>query len=266
MFGLFRRTKMEPLDFRGRDLSPEEACGRAEGRPVLLDIPAGKIYAVGFNGGDTCNPFVLTIQSYGEGCCPHFRGSLLEDFYARWQPFAGKDPAAVEKASPWRERPVRTRDTAAGRLRRGEFRELARDLGVRADEIRGHIKGGPVTEAFGEVTFQRMARLYDSVRKTGYRPEISPAGHLRGGCFLHDGDFRVFVSSGKHRVVALLALGWKSIPVQLGPPKVPPMVRRREVDEWPGVRGGTHTREEALAEFDGIFSTVHPSGWRPPHA
>ena len=266
MFPFFRRRKKRPLDFRGLHLTPAEGLRRAAGSAFVLDVPVGKTRVAGFNGADPHNPFVITLRAHAEGACARFRGSPMEDFYEKWQPYAGRDPGEWEKPAPWRERPLHAANTAAGRLQRGEFTAIARQLGLRTADIRGHINGGPVTEAFGEVTLHRMAQIQDSVRRKGYRPEESAAGHLRGECFVHGDDFRVIVGSGKHRMVALLALGWREVPVQFGPPKVPVIVRRREVDQWPGVRGGTHTREEALAEFDGIFSTVHPSGWRPPHA
>ncbi len=266
MFSLFRRRKKELVDFRGEDISPVEAERRAGGRKFVVDVPVEKIRAAGFSGADPQNPFVLTLRAYGEGRCGCFRGSLLENFYERWQPFAGSDPAEARRPSPWSARPPRPANTAAGRLQRGEFLRIASEMGLPVGEMRGHILGGPVTEAFGEVTFRRIARIYDSVREKGYRPEDSPGGHLRGHCFVRGDDFRVSVGSGKHRVAALLALGWRVLPVQMGPPKIPVLIRREEADEWPGVRGGLSTREEALAEFDRIFSDLHPSGWRPPDA
>lgn len=266
MFRFFRRRKNELLDFRGSRLTPMEALRRAAGLAFILDVPVEKTRAAGFNGADPHNPFVITLRAHAEGTCAQFRGSPMEDFYEKWQPYAGRDPGEFEKPAPWRERSVRPANTAAGRLQRGEFTAIAHDLGLRTADIRGHISGGPVTEAFGEVTFRRMAQIQDSVRREGYLPEQSEAGHLRGECFMHGDDYRVIVGSGKHRMVALLALGWREVPVQFGPPKLPVIVRREEVDRWPGVVGGAYSREEALAKFDRLFADVHPSGWRAPRA
>lgn len=257
-----RRKKRDLLDLRGVADHPEVAWRRAQGRPFLLEIPAAKIRAVGFAGADPWNPFVLTLREYAAGRCTCFKGSWLEDFYLVWQPFASGGEALRQK--PWKEGSRDARNTPEGRRWRGGFIEAARELGVDPDEVQGHIKGGPVTEAFGEITFRRMARLHDSIRETGYRPEESDGGHLRGECFVRDNDFRVTVGSGKHRVCALLALGCETIPVLFGPPKLPVVTRREEVDRWPHVQSGDYTRDEALRSFDALFQQEHPSGWRPP--
>jgi hypothetical protein len=264
MFSIFRRRHREPLDLRGLAAGPVEGLRRAGDRPFLLDVPVESIRAVGFAGADAWNPFVLTLREYAAGRCGQFKGSLLEDFYRCWQPFAAGEDAM--RQMPWKAGARDARNTSEGRLAREGFVEAARELGVSPGEIRGHIKGGPVTEAFGEITFRRIARLHDSVRDTGYRPESSPGGHLRGQCFVRNGDFCVVVGSGKHRVCALLALGWEKIPVRFGAPKLPVVTRREEVDSWPQVREGLYTRDEALSEFDALFARSHPSGWRPPSA
>jgi len=262
MFSIFRRRQPEVLDLRGLTEDPVEGLSRAGERPFLLEVPVESIRAVGFAGADPWNPFVLTLREYAAGRCGQFKGSLLDDFYRCWQPFAAGEAAL--RQMPWKAGKRDARNTPEGRLARSGFVEAARELGVSPDEIRGHIKGGPVTEAFGEITFRRIARLYDSVRDTGYRPESSPGGHLRGQCFVRDGDFCVVVGSGKHRVSALLALGWEKIPVRCGAPKLPVVTRREEVDTWPQVQAGLYPRNEALGAFDELFAEAHPSGWRPP--
>jgi len=189
----------------------------------------------------------------------------LEDFYRQWQPYRVASGGPGDKpVAPWKEARRRPANTADGRLQRTEFREIARELGVRPEEIRGHIAGGPVTGAFGEVTFRRLARLYDSVVSEGFRPDQSEASYPSGACYLRGDDFRVTVGSGKHRVTVLLALGWTKIPVELGHRKAPAATCREEVGGWPNVRSGLYTPEEALRHFDACFENRHPSGWSAP--
>jgi hypothetical protein len=267
MFPFFRkrRPRTMPLDLRGVVDDPREAWLRARGAPFLFDVPATKIRAVGFAGSDPDNPFVVTLRDYAAGRCREYKGSALEHFYGEWQPFHAPNDAPRDKPDPpWGAIRRRPANTAAGRLQRSEFREIARELGVRPEEIRGHIAGGPVTDAFGEVTFRRLARLYDSVVRDGFRPDRSDASYPSGTCHLRGDDFRVAVGSGKHRVTVLLALGWSKIPVELGHRKAPEATRREEVDEWPNVRSGLYTPEEALRTFDAYFEDRHPSGWSPP--
>jgi hypothetical protein len=52
--------------------------------------------------------------------------------------------------------------------------------------------------------------------------------------------------------------------VELGHRKAPEATRREEVDEWPNIRSGLYTPEEALRIFDAYFEDRHPSGWSTP--
>ena len=266
MFSFFRRRRRDaPLDLRGVVDNPREAWLRADGKPFLLDVAAAKIRAIGFSGSDPANPFVVTLREYAAGRCPGYKGSALEDFYRTWQPFRNAaDGQGGEAGPPWKEVRRRPENTAAGRLQRSEFRGIARELGVPTGEIRGHISGGPVTDAFGEVTFRRMAGLYDAFVRDGFRPDESEASYPSGTCYLHGDDFRVTVGSGKHRVTVMLALGWSKIPIELGHRKAPAAINREDVHDWPNVRAGHYSPDQALRLFDAYFDDNHPSGWRPP--
>lgn len=267
MFSFFRGRggRKVPLDLRGVVEDPREAWLRAGGRPFLFDVPAANVRAIGFSGSDPANPFVVTLRDYAAGRCKEYSGSALEDFYRRWQPFRDGADGRVDKADPpWKHNRRRPENTAAGRLQRSEFQDISRELGVRPEDIRGHITGGPVTAAFGEVTFRRLARLHDAFVRDGFRPEESDAAYPSGTCYSRGEDFRVAVGSGKHRVTVMLALGWPKIPIELGHRKAPAAIRREDVDDWPNVRSGLYSTEEALRTFDVFFEDRHPSGWSPP--
>jgi hypothetical protein len=265
LFSFFTRaeSRKKSLDLRGVTDDPLEGERLAGGGLFILEVPVEKIRVLDFWGSDEDNPFVATLREYAEGRCGQFKGSPLEHFYRCWQPFAPGQPKDEEDCGPpWRTVRPKARNTPTGRLQRHEFREIARELGVSPDEIRGHIKGGPVTEAFGEITFRRLARLHDSISRDGFRPESSLARYPTGFCFVRNSDYRVSIGSGKHRVLVMLALGWTKIPLELGPPKIPVITRREEADQWPNVQAGHFTREQALRLFDEVFREKHPSGWR----
>lgn len=266
LFSFLRRSepRIETLDLRGVTGDPVEGERLARGGLFILDVPVEKIRVLDFWGADPDNPFVVTLREYAAGRCGEYKGSPMEDFYRLWQPFAsgGLDDTAAVFVPPWRRVRPKVQNTPSGRLHRHEFREIARELGVSPDDIRGHIKGGPVTDAFGEITFRRLARLYDSIAREGFRPETSLARYPTGFCFARDGDWRVSIGSGKHRIMVMIALGWPKVPVEFGPPKLPVVTRREEVDQWPNVQAGHFTREEALRLFDEVFREKHPSGWR----
>lgn len=265
LFSLFGRKKehQQTLDLRTVTDDPVEAASLAGDGLFIIDVPVEKIRVLDFWGADPDNPFVATLREYAEGRCGRYKGSPLESFYRCWQPFAPGQPKEEDDCGPpWRTVRPKAQNTATGRLQRHEFREIARDLGFASDEIVGHIKGGPVSEAFGEITFRRLARLYDSISRDGFRPESSLARYPTGFCFVRDGDYRVSIGSGKHRVLVMLALGWPKIPLELGPPKLPVITQREEVDQWPNVANGRYTRDQAVRRFDDIFRQRHPSGWQ----
>ena len=265
LFSFFKRqdSRKPTVDLRPVTDNPLEAFHLAGDAPFVIDVPVEKIRVLDFWGADPDNPFVTTLREYAAGRCGQYKGSPLEDFYRLWQPFA-VDQSCDQWPSgpPWRKTQPKKQNTPAGRFHRHEFRQIARDLGVPLGDIRGQIRGGPVSEAFGEITFRRLARLYDSIARDGFRPESSAARYPAGFCFVREGDHRISIGSGKHRVLVMIALGWPRIPVELGPPKLPVITRREEVDLWPNVRDGHFTRDEALALFDEIFCEKHASGWQ----
>jgi hypothetical protein len=262
LFG-WKKERQQTLDLRTVTDNPVDAARLAGDGLFIIDVPVEKIRVLDFVGADPDNPFVVTLREYAEGRCDKYTGSPLENFYRCWQPFAPGQPREEDDSGPpWRTVRPKARNTPAGRLQRHEFREAARDLGFSPDEIVGHIKGGPVTEAFGEITFRRLSRLHDSISRDGFLPESSLARYPTGFCFVRDGDYRVSIGSGKHRVLVMLALGWTKIPVELGPPKLPVITRREEADRWPNVINGRYTLDEALRRFDDIFRQRHPSGWK----
>ena len=205
---------------RGVVDDPREAWVRARGAPFLFEVPAAQIRALGFAGSDPDNPFVVTLRDYAAGRCSAYQGSALEDFYRQWQPFrTAHDAPAGQPEPPWRESRRRAENTAAGRLQRAGFLEIARELGVRPEDIRGHITGGPVTGAFGEVTFRRLARLYDSVRRDGFRPDQSDASYPSGTCHLRGDDFRVHGRKRQTPCDGLARLGLVEDPCRAGAPQ-----------------------------------------------
>jgi hypothetical protein len=77
---------------------------------------------------------------------------------------------------------------------------------------------------------------------------------------IRDGEHRVFVRSGKHRIAALGALGHRQITVQLARRYHPALIHREDASSWPLVRSAFYTRDQALAIFDRIFAGQQPPG------
>jgi hypothetical protein len=259
------RIQHAPLaDLRGVTDNPLEGFYRANGRPFLLEVPMEKCFSIGFWGTDPHNPFVQTLRAYGQGSCPSYKGSPLEDFYEHWQPGPAHLHSGITagEAYPWSCGLLRSAESAQGRHQRKEFKEIQKQLGYGQVRLEGHIKQGPVSEGFGQITFNRLIQVYESIKQNGYLLDQQGYKHITARLFLSEADYRAEISSGKHRISALQALGFSTAIIQFGPPAFSQVIRREDVAFWPNVRAGYFSPEEALEVFDEKFQTRHPSGWR----
>jgi hypothetical protein len=218
------------------------------------------------------NPMAATLRAYAAGEERSYEGSPLQRYFERWQPATvaeavGLDPAAASAQLqapttgdvpplPWSpEAPSRAHE----RHQREGFQQAAARAGVIGQDLVGSLYYGPVSDAFGAATFERLVGIFESIRREGYVPGGSDRPHLRGLLFLRDGDYRVLITSGKHRIAALSALEVDLVPVEFG--ATPPIVvDRDDVERWPAVVTGVYTREEALDVFDRVFVAEQPTG------
>lgn len=266
-FGLELKRKGQSskiVDLRGITCNPVEAYYLSKGRPFLMSIPLDKCFYIDFPGSDKKNPFVMTLTAYKNGTCTCFLDSPLKSFYDRWQPEkpAYYDSNNKEVAPPWDFGLKRDINLSEARLKRKDFVRVKKELGITDNQIYGHISRGPVSDGFGEITFNRLVKVYNSIQRHGYKPDQMGSNHIRASFFLNRHDYRVSISSGKHRITALQALGYESVPILFGPPKFPVIIRRDEVEYWPNVLAGYYTKEQALEVFDKRFKQEHPSYWR----
>jgi hypothetical protein len=108
---------------------------------------------------------------------------------------------------------------------------------------------GPSTDQFVADEFDRIVRLYDQLRVTGYRPYAYPHSFI-GGTWLEaeDGRERFVVLQGNHRLAILAHLGVGSIAVRPIRGRLQ-RVRARDAAQWPLVRSGQCSLRHALAIF-----------------
>lgn len=104
-------------------------------------------------------------------------------------------------------------------------------------------------------TLKRLTKIYDSIKVNGYNPRIEknikdtfPSGQV----LLSDskGEETPFflLKSGHHRLAALAALGYETVPICFRP-GMPPVVREEEVEHWPQVKNKSVSKDEALLIF-----------------
>lgn len=104
--------------------------------------------------------------------------------------------------------------------------------------------------AINEVSY--LGRLYESIKKKGYRRNSGPDGDIKGDLLTWAGQnghcYVVVVRSGQHRLALLLALEKPSVPVRVAN-SCPRLIRSEDVLEWENVKAGVYSPEGALKLF-----------------
>ena len=120
---------------------------------------------------------------------------------------------------------------------------------------KGHQGYGPVEEVRVRWEAKRLSRLEKSLRRFGFRSELSSSEPNPRFALLwrgdHAEDYRVMVTAGNHRIAALAFLGWPLIPMSRQPSY--PTIKLRELESWPGVIDGTYSAEAARDYFLSFF-------------
>jgi len=127
----------------------------------------------------------------------------------------------------------------------------ALNYGVKEDANYGWQYFGPISQEVGEVEFNRLINVYESIKKYGYILKKKIPIH---GEYLVSGDEWVWIAlGGKHRMSALVTLGWKYIPVTTRGKYGSHIVARENMPLWPNVVNGLFSEREALKVFDSRF-------------
>jgi len=120
---------------------------------------------------------------------------------------------------------------------------------------KGHQGYGPVEEVRVRWEAKRLRRIERSLRRFGYRSELSSSEPTPRFALLwrddYAEDYRVMVTAGNHRIAALAFLGWTLIPMSRQPSY--PTIRLGELNSWPGVIDGTYSAEAARRYFLSYF-------------
>ena len=114
----------------------------------------------------------------------------------------------------------------------------------------GHQAYGPVSNDKVRLEAKRLTKVLESIKKVGYDINYG----LPRGYFLIDidGSWIFHVVGGKHRMAALIYLGWKNIPCLLQP-SFPRTVYLERLQEWPGVKNKNFSEEDAKEIFYSYF-------------
>jgi hypothetical protein len=119
----------------------------------------------------------------------------------------------------------------------------------------GRQQYGPVTPAKIDLEARRLDQVCLSIRDKGYEPTV--AGYPRGYLLVEsDGQWVFLVKGGQHRVAAMVHLGYQSINVCFHR-NHPRVIAATEVHNWPLVRLGELTADEALMIFRTYFRPIN---------
>jgi hypothetical protein len=267
---LTQRQKAKYVDLRGID-DPLTALYWSRGEPIVIDVPLGNILNLGPLAFDCSiesgEPYVLTAREYAQGQHTSYAGSFLEQFYRHWAPRSAADvlgleaseaPVALAKAPPhafvypWGSENLESQRTAALKAIEEENRRHGTE--IRGEE--GFKWHGPFSTRKGQLEFERLRLIIDSITTHGYQIEL---GIPNARLMMRGAEWRAFGVGGDHRRAVLAALGWSHAPIQF----TDMVLRREDVKSWPNVQNGLFSSAQALRVFDRIFEGHQPVGCLP---
>lgn len=263
-----------PKDCRKMQIDPLRAVCRYGVRGVVVEMPLRQCRTFGAIGfvptPQSDHPYFLTARAYLEGRLGGYAGSPLETYYDRVQPRTAADllglPGvaklegieALSADLPWLASPGEQVKEKRALMMAADSEDFGPPLTL--DDGWNNI--GPVSKAKADLEIRRIFAVVDSLARNGYTVD-APSNHVLGFLLRNEDDHAAVIWGGEHRIPALAALGYESVPLLFFPHRI---ADRRAVDTWPAVREGALSREQALQVFDRIFSGQLPAyvqaAWR----
>jgi len=207
------------------------------------------------------HPFVATLQDYANGSVTTYEGSALEAYYKAHCPdnaaggIVGFDhvpavfkelPSHVYSLAPWWAGTAEEIDRNVRLYTMNEsFEHGSEKLTLESD---GYLYHGPVSIKKGRFEYQRLTRIYETLKTKGYDRTY---GSTRFLLLRRGAEYRYLsAGNGNHRTAAMTALGYKTVPAVFRRPIV---IDSDMASYWPQVRRGVWTRKQALAYFNHLF-------------
>ena len=207
----------------------------------IIAVPVSKCRdALSFSySGDGWNVYAALIRQYQENPSLTYENSILKLYYERFQPQSLSetlfvDPADTEHpiVAGWPPLPWQT----VGRIPK-----------------KNNCIFGPNTKVYERNEIPRTITVYKQLKKVGYQPSKYRDGYILGYYLKSDNGYRFIIASGHHRIAALGILGYKWIHAKIHP-KYPRVADIKKINEWPQVRRGTYSPEQASELFQVYFA------------
>lgn len=205
------QTRHPLLRLSCAQLPPQFRCLRRSARtvPFLMDLEHVTM-GLGFSfASDGYHPYVATLREYQKNSNLEYENSSLSRFFDTFRPLTAQQ-ALLDTAEPPRAVLCSLPPSAAlhvWTMGHATLRERAD-----RDAMQSNQHFGPVTSEFGKIEFSRLIKVFESIRKRGYRPSL--VQHAVFGHFLFCGNrYRFLLREGQHRAASLRVLGATSLPV-----------------------------------------------------
>lgn len=142
------------------------------------------------------------------------------------------DNYSVDYSLPWEFKPMKTN------------KKYSPYFGVKSDK---YIKE----------EYKRIFEVYKSIKRKGYKPthsgKLLKVNHITGYLLKKQDDYRFIVLHGKHRLAALVKLGYTKVPVSFQVNRLKG-VFDSDAKNWPSVTKGKIELNEAKQIFNMFFS------------
>lgn len=243
----------------------EALCYEQGGKRAAFQCPLRQIVkqnALSY-GPDGWHPFVATLREYAAGVSTGHEDSVLRQFYETHQPSHaagailgfGQVPSSyvnyhphVYRLAPWSALSPEERDNIVRRWLVHDRQEHANSDSAWDITNDGYPYHGPVSRRAGELEFQRLVDIYETLRNEGYDRSC---GHAMFLVLRRGSDYRFLnKGGGSHRTAAMAALGYETIPGCFFRSHVVDIDMARY---WPNVQNGLWSREQAEAYFHHLF-------------
>lgn len=257
-----------PFDVRETTNDPRSLHYYRKTPTVLIDAPVSKGYGLDHFPLDPegPHPFVRAVAAARESDVPeeairdvlaNYYESVQPDSAAEWLGFNRGEVPELDNEPPW-ARIFPWRSTSLEDMKRG-MRKAARldnaQSGAKLSIQDGWRSFGPVSPEILEIEVNRLFELYRSVKKNGIIRDDSPDDGIMAVALVDsDGDWRWLTNrGGQHRVAAISAMGFDSIPIRIWA-----VVYYAQVHLWPHVGSGVFPEDTAAELFEQYFNDKLP--------
>ena len=208
------------------------------------------------------NPYLQTVKEYLSGTVQSYGDSSLYSFYNSFTPesagaylspdLSSSGPLSKISAHsyilPWSTLTPEER-LKSRQMQNREEEKLSSSIFGKRKKISGINKMGPVSLDKGQLEFNRLVSLTDSIKKQGYKRSL--VMDIEAVALQYKDRILYVISSGFHRSAVLTALGHKSIPLLFKPRLI---VNMDLILQGPAVRNAYWTKEDVEIYLNYLFT------------